>query len=592
MCGFIGKFSNQNFDNHKLKEANELIVCRGPDSTKFVSNCSNNLKYSMIFNRLSILDLSENANQPMISKKNNNVLMFNGEIYNHVELKKYLLNKNCTFVTNHSDTEVILNGLELEGTSFINRLRGQFAISYFDILNNKLYLIRDRVGQKPLYYFKDNKELIYGSNLKALLKLNLKNKINQNNLDEYIRYGSVGADRTLFNNFFKVEPAEIVEFQFENEEINTKKSKYWEIKNFIDNRKFSEEEFYSILDNSVNLRYEADVPIACFLSGGLDSTTITKLLSKNHNVNTFSLISNQKYDESNWSNLVAKKYRTNHQVVNIDNYIKDEDIFNSLNSLDEPYDDPSVIPSFILSREISKYFKVALSGDGGDELLGGYRRTYLSLNRKNINKNLISMFFKLYPSYFGTGSKILSNSKDPEISYSSTLSDEKLITLLNRNTKIFNNNIKLLDNVELYKALLLCDYSFYLPDQMLYKIDRTSMANSLEIRSPFVDHNLIEYIFSSSIQYLDFNNPKNILKKYLINDFNSEFLNRPKQGFVFNLENWVFSNLNLINDFFSIGQIVNVEFTNPIKKLSIVKSRINALRIWRLFVLENYLSKL
>ena len=590
VCGFIGTLSYDYFNPELLNQSNKYIECRGPDSKVSKSSLESKIKYNFIFNRLSILDLADNANQPMQHSISGNFLMFNGEIYNHKELRNEMIKKGVHFKTSHSDTEVILNGIEKEGLNFIPKLRGQFSIFYFDINLNRAYLIRDRLGQKPLYYYQDKERLIFSSNLTSILKSNKdQQKISESALDEYLRYGVVSSPRTIFKNYYKVEPANILEFHFVKNTIITSKSKYWEVEDFIDNEPFNIEEFLSILENSVTTRAQADVPVASFLSGGLDSTTITKFLSKHHKTNTFSVTSdNSKYDESVWSNLASKKYNTNHKSVNVNSDISSGQIIKSLSILDEPYSDPSIVPSFILSKEISKYFKVAISGDGGDELLGGYRRTFLTLGSKSFSDSLLSKAYYISPGIFGSGSTFLSKSKNNEQSYSSTLADEKFIKMLKRTSNFYTNNILLNENMDLYKSLLVNDYKFFLPEQMLYKVDRTSMANSLEVRSPFLDHNLIQYIMSHDISYVDKNNPKAILKNLLYTDFNSEFINRKKQGFVFDMESWIYNNKPVINETLSNGKIVGNYFTNPINKLSLYKSRINALRIWKLYTLENY----
>lgn len=593
MCGFIGKLSYSNFDPDILNNCNKYIECRGPDSKVIKSSLDSDIKHCFIFNRLSILDLSAEANQPMVSKNTGNYIMFNGEIYNHNELRKSLMNDGIEFYTSHSDTEVILNGIEHEGINFISKLRGQFSIFYYDTNLGCAYLIRDRLGQKPLYYTSDNDSISFSSNLVSLVKsFDYSKSLNESSIDEYLVYGVVASPRTIFENFYKVEPATILKFNFVENKIEISKNKYWELEDYIDNKPFHLDNFFTILEESVQIRAQADVPIASFLSGGLDSTTITKFLSKMDQVNTFSIVTDdQRYDESKWSNLASKKYKTKHQSINISSKISNEDILNSLSALDEPYADPSVVPSFILAREISKYFKVAISGDGGDELLGGYKRTFQTLSPKNNLDSFISKFYNFYPGIFGSGSFFLSKSSNSQVSYKSTLADEKLINLLKRNSNTYNDNIVLNKNIDLYKSLLINDYDFYLSEQMLFKVDRTSMSNSLEVRSPFLDHFLIQYIISHNTSYLNINQPKMILKDLLIEDFNESFTHRSKQGFVFNLESWIYNNLEFINETFENGIIVGNYFKNPIKKLSIYKSRINALRIWKLYTLENYLKQ-
>ena len=592
MCGFIGAFSKTNINKEQLELANKYIVCRGPDSLKQSHIENSEINYSFVFNRLSILDLSNKADQPMNSDQN--IIMFNGEIYNSFELRKKLESQNIHFKTTNSDTEVILKGIEKYGVDFVNQLRGMFAIFYLDQVNKVFYLIKDRLGQKPLYYFKNENSFSFSSNLKSLIKINKDKEISSEQLSEYLVYGAVSSPNTLFTNYRSIRPAEILKVDYSKNSFNITTSIYWDPENYLDNKKFEYDEFNNILSESINIRNIADVPIASFLSGGIDSTTIVNHLSKtDKQVNTFSVhVKNEKYDESKWSNEVAKKYNTNHRFVTIDSTIDNNIINKSIKSLDQPYADPSVVPSFILSEEISNHFKVALSGDGGDELLGGYKRLNLTLSNKNFLDQFISNFYSSYPAFMGTGNYFLSKSTDIKKSYSSFLEDQKLLNLLNLKNSSFKKNIVFNNNMDSYKQLLYADYKFYLPEMMLFKIDRTSMANSLEIRSPFVDHHLVEYIFSHDTDYYEPTRPKSILKDNLQKDFGLKFLDRSKQGFVFDIENWIYKNNNLIEETFKNGSLISNLNKNIINDLSRFKSRINAQRIWKLYVLEKYLEEL
>ena len=595
MCGFIGKISSSRHDVENLDKANETILCRGPDSTKNISTNVDGYDVSLIFNRLSIIDLNENADQPMTSNDQNYILMFNGEIYNHQELRKSL-EKRVEFRTSHSDSEVVLNGLITHGISFVNELRGQFSIFFLNKKENTCYLIKDRLGQKPLYYNIENNSITFGSNLKSIIKLNKNFVLDDENISEYFRYGVVAENKTIFKNYYKVLPSEIIKIKLDGGSLGFEitKEKYWELESFINENNFSTEKFFEILTESIEIRTNADVPVANFLSGGIDSTSIIKnLYDNNKNVNSFSVrFKDPKYDESNWSRMVAEKYKTNHKEVFLSSEINENVIHNSLSSLDEPYYDPSVVPSYVLSKEISNYYKVAISGDGGDELLGGYKRTMDSLKSKSFINNIISKLYNLYPPFLGTGNKFLSQSSNINTRYGSYLEDMNLLKLLEITPPRGGYVINIKDQYEDYKGLLLSDYGFYLPDMMMFKIDRTSMANSLEIRSPFVDHKLVEYIMSTKSSYIDLNNSKNILKNYLSQDFSNEFINRDKQGFVFDIENWIFQNLNLLNETLNAGKVNNYIPVNFALKVSKYKSRINSHRIWKLYVLNHYLENL
>ena len=594
MCGFTGAISLNSIDRKNVQEANGIIDCRGPDAKCNVEKKLKSFNINFWFNRLSILDLSNEANQPMYSKEFKTMIMFNGEIFNHIELRRELSQKGLNFYTSHSDTETILVGLSYFGIEFVNKLRGQFAIVFLDEKNSKLYFIRDRLGQKPLYYYFDKENIYFGSSLLSVLKISKKYDIDEIQLFNYLNYGIISSPNTIFKNIYKLKPSEIIKIDLQNDDFITTKSNYWNIENFIDNKPFNVEDFHNLFSEAVNLRISADVPVANFLSGGLDSTSIVKKLVDNgRSVNSFSVyFQDKKYDESIFINQVVNKYNLNHNFSTISKKIDIKDIDQALNSMDEPYSDPSVLPSFIISNQIGKHFKVAISGDGGDELLGGYERTMQSIDRSNLFSNLISKTYNFYPPFLGTGNRLLSKSNNLEIKYRSFLEDKKLLNLLKVNSSeySFADGLNYEDD-NYYKKLLAADYKYFLPEMMMYKIDRTSMANSLEVRSPFVDHKLIEYVISTDNSYFNPSNSKEILKTYLSNDFSNQFLSRKKQGFVFNVEKWVFDNLNLINENISNGYVLNNLNKNIINLLSINKSRINGQRIWKIFVLENYLIR-
>ena len=595
MCGFIGKISYENFDYENVVKCNNLIECRGPDSLNSYSGEKNSLKYHFVFNRLSILDLSSEANQPMVSNGGESLIMFNGEIYNHRELRKKLEKNNVRFFTNHSDTETILNGIDIEGVNFIDSLRGQFAIFYINFKQKKIIFARDRLGQKPLFVNFDNKNLSFGSNLISVAKLSNNTSMDEESIYEYLDCGIVSSPNTIFKNVKKLKPAEIIEVDISSDQFTYTSKNYWEIDKFVDNKPFDRNVFLDIFSEAVTLRTEADVEIANFISGGIDSSSIAKNLNDNNiDLNTFSVeIMDSKYDESKWSREVAEKYGTNHEAVQINKNIEDNDIFDSLNSLDEPYADPSIVPSYLLSKKIAAKYKVAISGDGGDELLGGYKRLNNAMKSKSFIQNLYSGLYSFYPPQLGTGANILSFSKDTGISFSSFLFDEKFMSLLNLESKRkayaegVNNA-----NENKYKSLLISDYKLFLSEMMMLKVDRTSMANSLEVRSPFVDHKLIEYILSTKNSYFEIDRSKSLLKDYLLEDFNKDFVNREKMGFIFDLETWVYSNINKIEKYFYDGIIVQNFNKNILKNLSLKKSRLNANRIWRILTLEYYISNL
>ena len=303
-------------------------------------------------------------------------------------------------------------------------------------------------------------------------------------------------------------------------------------------------------------------------------------------------MNNNKFDESKYCENVASKYGTNHLAIKFDNNYTVDDVDKIISSLDEPFADPSYMPTYLLSNKISEHFKMAISGDGGDELLGGYLRVQKALKSSNVISSILSDFlYKLYPAGLGTGSKLKSKNKNLNVRYNSFLADIKLMNLLDINISDYRNNQfeKSYINSD-YKTLMLYEYQFFLPQQMMYKVDRAAMANSLEVRSPFIDNKLLEYVFSHSYNYLDLNNPKSLLKNYLKKDFNSAFLTRKKQGFMFDVKTFVYKN----NDYFyeNTQRVTEILNFSKIDNLFKNKSRMNANRIWKLNILSGYINNL
>ena len=596
MCGYIGAISKNKIDTEKLIQQNEFLVCRGPDKKAILNSdinslfgVNNNLNVAAIFNRLAIIDLSELGDQPMYLADRGTFMLFNGEIYNHKELRKSMEQQGINFKSNHSDSEVVLNGLSYFGIDFIKNFIGQFAILFLDAKSMKAYLIRDRVGQKPLFYYLKNDQLKFSSNLKSLIYNEKNVEISGNGIKNYINFGVVPFRETIFSNIHKVLPGTYVEIDLTN--FKKKENLYWNPAEFVSNKKLKREEFFEYFDNAVTYRLESDVPVANFLSGGIDSTSIIKNIYEkgNRKINSFTVKNqNINYDESSWANQVVDKYQTNHIEEEISSNISLDTIEEALNSFDEPYCDPSSIPSYIISKSISNYFKVAISGDGGDELLGGYVRTRELLHSRKINDNLVSTIFKVYPGRLGTGQNILSRSKNLQKATSSYFEDRKLMSLLGQN--LSDNHLYIETNFDNYKNYILTEYKLYLPEMMMLKIDRTSMANSLEVRSPFVDHKLIEYMLSLNSNEFIKNQPKFLLKKYLSEDFSKDFLNREKKGFVFDIENWIYKNQDIFISTFNDGKIFNNLNGNVVNLLLKFKSRANALRLWKIFVLEKYIE--
>lgn len=590
MCGFIGVASKSSIDNDSINIENERIICRGPDETKKTIIKNTDFNLNLIFNRLSILELNKNGSQPLVDQSNNYIMMFNGEIFNYLELKADLKKYNIEFKTQNSDSEVLLYGLIYEGKDFINKLVGQFSITFIDKLKNQIMLIRDRTGQKPLFFSLNENSIFFGSNLISVSNMSNNNDINQDSLEEFLNLGVVTSPNTLYSNVFKVKPGELITFNFQ-ESISKEHNIYWKPSSFVSEKKdFCSDEFNNLLANSIEVRLRSDVPLAAFCSGGLDSTYIIKKFHETkHSVPTFSVVNkNPKYDERKYINQVINKYKNEHFVKEVDTQTSFEDLLSNISMFDEPYMDTSNIPSSFISKEISNKYKVAISGDGGDEIFFGYKRFQDEFKVFKANSRIIEFLYKIYPAWFGSGNKILKHSKDYQRSYLSYFRDDKFMNFLgidyktNFSKKFFNNTQNKLKNILIFENRL------YLSEMMNLKVDRTSMMHSIEVRSPFVDHRLIEYILSCNENSLEYKQPKKFIKDYLKDDFDRSFLNRKKMGFVFDIQNIIFSNQERIVEIIDNSNLQLYIPNLNIKKLFLKKSSINCQRIYKLLILARY----
>ena len=603
MCGFLVQFSQKDDDFNNFEIANDLLDKRGPDSTGYYKD-SENHKFG--FKRLSILDLDASANQPMVDHQNRYVIVFNGEVYNFKQLRNEIEQSGGSFLTSHSDTEAILEGYKIWGSDILDKLEGQFSFVIFDKVNRTLFMARDRVGQKPLFYKITKESIIVSSTLEPIIKLTNSFEVDLESVYTFLQVGVIPAPKTIFKNINKLKNGEFITFDVQSNHILEKRI-YWSPEQFIDYKKFDYDEFISIFDEAVKKRCVADVEISSFLSGGLDSTAIIKKASKYlPSMNTFSVgFLDKKFDESYWAELASNKFGIPNTLKKIDENLLLEILPDSLDAYDEPFYDSSSIPTYLVSKLMSQTSKVALSGDGGDELLGGYQRytwsNYNSYIPFPLNTPLSFLSKLLIKSNFiskGTNQYLSMLNSSPKHRYESFFVDRNFTRILGVQEFdydfISNNWVETDDN---FKSMQVTDYKFYLPEVMMTKVDRASMANSLEIRSPFVDHKLIEYIMSvNSNGYTSTRDKKKPLKRYLNNEFEKEFLSRKKMGFAVPLEGWIKKELRneifgtIDNETSFIKDKLNFNIADLFKELDKGnKSYKN--RIWKLYVLEKCIQK-
>ena len=570
MCGFSGiLFNNDTWRGTKLvqkclDDMSKVILHRGPDDhSKFISEED---RLGLTFQRLSILDLSISARQPMLSKCRKWIIIYNGEIYNFKELRNKI-NTNRNYWKTTSDTEVVLECIVKFGFSkAVEMLNGMFAIAAYCFQSKAVWLARDKFGEKPIYYSFDRKNgFFFSSEIKCLQKVPFFEKnISIEAISNYLRYGYVPDPLSILKNTFKLEAGTLLKFSNKD---GLKTKKYWDsvkVFNSISEKKFkgsfkdAANEAKERLDISCKNRLTSDVPIGLFLSGGIDSSNLAySLYRQNKSIETFSVgFNDKKTNELKYAREIAKKFETKHNEILIEEKECLNEINNVTSSFDEPFSDPSQIPTFLLSKFTRKKVKVAISGDGADELFGGYPR-YQKISKawnlikkypRFFKKTLNNLSFKMSPSHIkfinSLGKKIKKNSHfELKELYKDEMSrwrpDEDIYNLSDLDTRPFDGDINLVSSITDFRSLMLRDIITYLPSNLLVKADRASMANSLEVRNPFLDDELVKFAWSLPDSYINFDISKAILKNILLEKFSTEFINRPKQGFEPPLGKWM-----------------------------------------------------
>lgn len=559
MCGICGKYLFQNdrfVQEQTLREMNLTLVHRGPDDEGYYVN--NNIGLAQ--RRLSIIDLKTGA-QPLYNEDKSVVVVCNGEIYNYKELIKYLNAKNHRFSTN-SDSEVIVHLYEEFGLEFASKLEGMFAIAIWDERVKRLVLCRDRAGIKPLFYYKDPEKIIFSSEIKAILKNpDIESQINSQALVDYFRFSFIPGPHSIFKKLFKLEPGC---FLVAGGHDHFSIKKYWNLKLPEHTQTVSENEtvanVYQLIERSVAERLMSDVPFGCFLSGGIDSSIVAAFMTKtlDQPVKTFSIgFDNEEYNELDKARVVANALKADHHEFVVSPDI--EEITKKLAiQYDEPFADPSAIPTYLVSKMASDHVKMCLSGDGGDELFGGYTR-YLPFVKPGLNGR-IPGFIKKLSGYtgqilpFGIRGKtrlhlISLNRKLRYIESGFSVFTQDLQGALFKGSfkselADYNSNERLVYLMEgapdFINQMGFFDFSTYLVDSNLQKVDRASMLNSLEVRVPLIDRRIIEYAFTipGSLKIPN-GNLKSVLKNIVSSVLPPEIARFPKKGFSVPIRYWL-----------------------------------------------------
>lgn len=545
MCGIAG-FNSAN--ELKIKQMTDKISHRGPDADGFFVD----LMVSLGHRRLAILDLSEKGKQPMHYKHYS--IVFNGEIYNYEEIREQLLAKGHLFVSN-SDTEVLLHAYEEWGANLVEKMNGMWAFCIYDAQKKQLFLSRDRFGVKPLYYFWDNEQFIFASEIKAIRCHDLKLNLNVSAINYFFYQKYIGNGQTIFEKIYKLPPAHHLILELDSKKLTT--FQYFDIKKEVEKARQIPlekrlEMLPKLLEDAVLKRLISDVPVGSFLSGGVDSSLISALIAKHKpNFDTFSIGFKEKtFDELAHSKIVADHIHTQHHTEILD---LNEDLIPFLvRNMDEPFGDSSIIPTYLLSKITRKKATVALSGDAADEIFGGYDvykaaifANYIPNFAINLGKNFanlipasdknLSLSFKI--------KKFLNdyhpNPQRRHLNWLSQSNENQRQHLLGKYWKSESDLISVSEEKDLTSIQLL-DLQTYMLDDILTKVDSASMRCALEVRNPFLDYRVVPLALSLPDDLkIKGTETKFWLKKLAEKYVPKQVLYRKKQGFAVPMAKWI-----------------------------------------------------
>jgi asparagine synthase (glutamine-hydrolysing) len=617
MCGIAGYIGDCN--EKILNQMIQKIKYRGPNGQHLY--IKNNVGFAHA--RLSILDLRQEGNQPMFNEKGNLMITFNGEIYNYLSLKEKLKDK-YKFVTT-TDTEVLLYMFSEYGEEMLKHIHGMFAFAIHDFDTNVTFIAKDRLGKKPLYYTQIKNTFLFSSELKSILEYpEISRKLNLTSINEYLTFDYIPTPNSIIENINKLEPSTYIVL---DKNIIIKKVKYWSPE-FNENESitfnFAKNKLDELIENSVSSRLISDVPLGVFLSGGLDSSTVAYYAQKNstHKIKTFSIgFDDNSYDESSFATQVASHLKTDHYSKILTPKHTLELIDEILPNLDEPFADASIIPTFFLSKFTKQYVDVALGGDGSDELLAGYPTFISDYFKFPINKapkSFISFLIYITDNLIPKSDKNISFDFKVKQFLKGFLGKESQIHQLwlgsfdpKQKKKLFNNEIY--ENLHDKTGLLISDKHFndkiattnfqkniytylntYLLDDILYKVDRASMLNSLEVRAPFLDTQVVNFINTLPRNFkLKRFEGKYILKKIMENKLPNNIIYRNKKGFGIPLSNWIkFDLKNEISVVLNSApqEIFNQEYINKLLTDHFENKKNNRKLIWNMYVLIKYIK--
>ena len=629
MCGIVGYFSKSEADlKAPLDKALTALNKRGPD--KQVSKIlSPHVGFGHA--RLSIIDTTDHATQPMSDETGRYTIIFNGEIFNFQNLRERFLSDTKFHST--SDTEVLLNLYIKMGKDCLQHLNGFFAFAIYDAVDGSVFIARDRMGIKPLHVYEDGEKIIFASELKAIFAFSIKKEIDFDSLALYLQLNYIPGTSSILKNISRLNPGWYMTI---DRDAKQTKAQFYQVP-FDDSKLVAETpasyeaakgKLVSLLDASVERRLISDVPLGAFLSGGIDSSIIVSLAAKHKpDLNTFSIGFKDEpfFDETYYANLVAKKFKTNHTVFSITTDDMYQHVFDILDYIDEPFADSSAIAVYILSMHTRKHVTVSLSGDGGDELFAGYNKHDAEMRARQNNlvnwavktglpiwqmlpKSRNSKFTNIFRQLERYGIGLNLSPQERYWRWCAFVDENDALRLLKNGSAIDKKNVesrkekvlKFVNGKNSINDVLMADTQMVLPNDMLTKVDLMSMANSLEVRVPILDYTVVDFAFTIPTKFkIAEGHTKKILKDAFRDVLPDELYTRPKRGFEVPLLNWFRTGLrsliedDLLSDSFIREQgIFDVSEINQLKQQLFSNSpgEVHA-RIWGLIVFQYWYKK-
>jgi asparagine synthase (glutamine-hydrolysing) len=631
MCGIAGFIDIRGRSSlEDLQRMSDVLKHRGPDGAGYEIFYSNNLEIGLGHRRLSIIDLHIGASQPM--HYGDLSIVFNGEIYNFKEVRDKLQKLGRSFKT-QSDTEVLLHSFDEWGHEAVHQFIGMFAFVLYNKSTNHVFLYRDRAGVKPLYYYFNDGLFLFSSELKSFHQHpNFKKILNLNAAAQFLQYGYILAPNTIFENSFKLKPGHYLDFDLENSTFQ--EHKYWDVTDAYNKPKLkiseaeAKDETEKLLVSACNYRMVADVPVGVFLSGGYDSSLVAATIQSNTStkIKTFTIGFEEKiYDEAPYAEKVAAHLGTDH----ITQYCTIKDAKELIPLIpefwDEPFADPSSIPTMLVSKLARKSVTVALSADAGDELFGGYTKYSYILNAtnkfqlapKSLRRGLAQVLDKIDPEnipffnktynfstrYYKGISLLKSGSAQESLQgIAKFYTDHEIDMLFNKGVRSDGDNFLFTGLLPQYtdtlSALLCADYKTYMVDDILTKVDRASMSVSLEGREPLLDHRLVEFVaqLPSCLKI------KNNSKKYLLKEICHQYIpkaimERKKMGFGIPLVEWFDAEIKLYVDLYLSQEYIKQQglfnlatVDGLVKRYQWNKSE-NVFKLWNLIMFQLWYEK-